>query len=70
MGTVKGLLLSNTFWGLVLMVLARFVPWAAGLDADQIIAFWSKALEVVGFIVALYGRITAKAAISGLMARA
>ncbi|MBI4916989.1 MAG: hypothetical protein HY825_14190 [Acidobacteria bacterium] len=57
------------FWGLVLMVLARFVPWAAGLDADQIIEFWAKVFEVIGFIVALCGRITAKALISGLTGR-
>jgi hypothetical protein len=48
---------------------APFVLWAAGLDAEQIIEYLSKVWEVIGFVVAPYGRTTAKTLVSGFTGR-
>jgi hypothetical protein len=67
MNDVKGILLSKTFWGIVLMLLAKFVPHLAGISAEDVVEVVSAVLTAVGAVVALIGRITAKATIKGIL---
>lgn len=63
----KGILASKTFWGLVLMLAARFVPALSGVSADELAQAFELILTGLGTLIAIYGRITATKKINGLI---
>ena len=69
MGDWKGLLLSKTVWSVVLMVLARFVPELAGVEADEVVKVIADLITAIGAVGALVGRVVAKDKILGFVGR-
>lgn len=63
----KGLLASKTFWGLVLLIAARFVPDLGVVSGDELAQAFELILSGVGTLLALYGRIKARKTIKGLV---
>ena len=52
---VKSLLSSKTFWGVIILLLGKFIHFE---DAD-VTAITEHATTVVGSVLAIYGRVTA-----------
>ena len=60
MNEAKSLLLSKTFWGIVLTVVGFFAKdYANALDPDSIVSMFDAVLVAVGAVLAVYGRIKA-----------
>jgi hypothetical protein len=53
----KSVLASKTFWGSIIAALGVIVPKVAGFDLNSI---WPVATVIVGAIVSVIGRFTAK----------
>ena len=68
----KGLLLSKTFWGVVVSVLAMVFGWSAETQAavaGQATELVVRLVEVGGMALALYGRVRADTKIRGLFGK-
>lgn len=63
----KPLLLSKTFWGVVIMLLAAVFPKAKLVNTDDIVLTVNSGFEFIGAALALYGRITADVPIGGIV---
>jgi hypothetical protein len=55
----KSILLSKTFWGAILMVIATSVP-KLGITSDQAGQYAGYVVEFLAFCLTIYGRLTAK----------
>jgi hypothetical protein len=64
---VKPLLLSKTFWGIFIMLLAGLTPKAKLLNSDEMVLTANAAFEFIGAALAVYGRVVATAPISGVV---
>ncbi|MEM4234448.1 MAG: hypothetical protein QXU75_04815 [Candidatus Methanomethylicaceae archaeon] len=64
---MKGLLTSKTFWGLVILLAARFVPALADVSGEEIAHAFDLILTGVGALLAIYGRVVATKKIKGLV---
>ncbi len=64
----KGLLLSKTVWGVILMIIGIFAkPYADALDPDSIVGMFDLVFQAVGAILAIYGRLVAVKKIKGIV---
>ena len=68
--TPKWILKSRTVWGVILTVLGLFLDASVLTDVatagDSILGLLPEITEVVGILLTLYGRITAKAKVTML----
>lgn len=65
---VKGILLSKTVWGVVLMVLGFVAkPYADALDPDSLVSMFDAVFVAVGAILGIVGRIKAAKTIKGIV---
>jgi len=67
MNEFKGLLLSKTFWGAILMAVAFFWKPAKDVSPDEIVAIADHVLAAVGLILTVVGRIKATKKIKGIV---
>ncbi|MBX6773035.1 MAG: chitosanase [Chloroflexi bacterium] len=63
----KPLLTSKTFWGVVLMLVGSIIPRVGVIDAQQLADASGLVLDAVGAVLAIYGRITARKVIDGVV---
>jgi hypothetical protein len=66
MSDYKGLLLSKTFWGAILMAAAFVWKPAQDVSPDDIVAILDHVIAAVGLILAIVGRIKANKIIKGI----
>jgi hypothetical protein len=57
----KSIFASKTFWGTLLTLLGFFIPKLAGYDLNSI---WPTATILIGGIIAIIGRFTAKSKVT------
>jgi hypothetical protein len=55
----KSILLSKTFWGAILMLIATSIP-KLGITSDQASHYADQVVLFLGFCLTMYGRITAQ----------
>jgi len=67
---VKGMLMSKTVWGVLLMILGTFFKWT-GEDVkfltEVAVNIVSLGTELVGAVLAVYGRMVAEKNIKGVV---
>ena len=56
---LKGFLQSKTIWGIILMA-SPFIAKKLNIPVDQMNGYLEQGVELIGFILALVGRFTAK----------
>jgi hypothetical protein len=67
MDNVKGLVFTKTFWGVVITLVGLVLPKIRTLDPEAAASVAEQVMQAVGAVIALIGRITAKAQVVGFI---